>query len=195
MNLSNKWREWLMAICLGIFYLGVINRIPISYWDEMIWVGRSYFVDFYIKGDFDSRIWQTNESYDQPKLGEYAYGLWIYPKYLYEKTFSNADNLDFQSYLINHGLYFIDESFVDKYKDYFLKKLPDIVIVNATENGDRNYYLQTYGQKVLPTLDLVAYARIINILWLVLAVVAVFSLTAGELGRGLGDDDGYFLRN
>lgn len=183
---KSKWREWLIAITLGVFYIGAVGRIPVSYWDEMIWVGRSYFVDFYLKGDLSSPIWQSMASYDQPKLGEYMYGLWIYPKYLYEKSINKTEETDYPKFLIDHGLYLIEESYFDKYKEYFRKKLPEMVLLSSNESGDRYDYLETYGPNVLPAFDLVTYARKINILWLILAVVVAYKIMENGVGKYRG---------
>ena len=130
------WQSWLIAITLGFFYLGVVGRIPVSYWDEMIWVGRSYFVDYYLKGNLSSPVWQSIPSYDQPKLGEYMYGLWIYPRFLYEKAVGKTSAVDYPVYLINQGFYQINESTFNEYNGYLLKKFPEMVKFDNGENGD-----------------------------------------------------------
>jgi lysophospholipase L1-like esterase len=185
-NKGSRWRGWLIAICLGIFYLSAVGRIPVSYWDEMIWVGRSYFVDYYLKGDFQNRVWQTIASYDQPKLGEYMYGLWIYPKYVYEKVFKKTGVADYPIYLIDRGLYQINEATFGEYKEYLKTKLPELVKIDHSDQGDRSYFQQKYGDKVLPTIDLVLYARKINIFWLILAVLMAYKIFKVGLGERYG---------
>jgi len=165
----------VVGVLFGI-YNNIASKIPISYWDEMIWVGRSYFFDYYIKGDFNDRVWRSYQSYDQPKLAEYMYGAWLYPRYLSDKSKEKDLSFDYTKYLISRGYYMIDESFNGKYIEYYKQMMSQTVVVEETESGSRDYYYEKYGDRVLKTVDLVLYSRKINIVWLILTVIVVYKI-------------------
>ncbi|MEA2056541.1 MAG: hypothetical protein U9O78_02365 [Patescibacteria group bacterium] len=88
-----------------LFYLFLILA-AISFWlqgqsallhdDEYIFVGRSKFFDYYIAADFNNPLWQSFESYDVPKLGEYFYAGYL-------KLFAGNQSVD--HYLEETGFY------------------------------------------------------------------------------------------
>src|SRR3972149_10887377 len=86
---ERSWTNFIFPTILFFFliftYKNYTRTLLISYWDEIAWVGRSYFFQFYIKGDFQNKIWKSFASYDQPQFTSYVYGAWIYPLYLQEK--------------------------------------------------------------------------------------------------------------
>jgi len=77
------------------FYNNVYKKISITYWDEEAWLGRGYFFELLIKGDFNNPLWDTPLAFDQPKLTEYMYGAAIYPTYLKYKEKKTLTMLNF----------------------------------------------------------------------------------------------------
>ena len=77
----------LIFIALVFSYSFFSKKISISSYDEVYWVGTSYFFQPFIHGNFDERIWDAELAYDEPMLTRFAFGAWLYPKYLKEKKF------------------------------------------------------------------------------------------------------------
>ncbi|MDO8451453.1 MAG: hypothetical protein Q7S76_01140 [bacterium] len=153
-------------------YLRHIPRISYSYWDEMLWVGRSYFFDFFVRGDFTNNAWKTYQAYDQPKLTEYAYGAWLYPLYLKEQSKRQEQGFDYTKFLIINGFYEVDERFEQTYRSYLEEHAGEVANFLETDDGFREDYRGKYGDKSLKTLDLISHARTINAFLLSGAVVA-----------------------
>lgn len=164
-----------------IFSYGIyLKTIPVSYWDEFLWVGRSYFFEFYIHEDYKNEIWKTYESYDQPKLAEYVYGAWLYPKYLKEKQ-QNVNLYDYTQFLIKNGFYEIDETYIKTYTDY--KKNSNFIKYDIDFFGFPEDYLTKYGSNSLKTINLIYHARVLNILILSGAVIFAYFLVSHFLGK------------
>lgn len=160
-----------VLLTILIFSYGTYTKtIPVSFFDEVLWVGRSYFFQFYIHGDFKNRIWQSFTSYDQPKLAEYAFGAWLYPRYLNEIS-KNPKPFDYTRFLIKNGFYFIDENYMDTYADY--KETSNIVKFDHRDSGFPAEYVAKYGTDSLKPINLINYARILNIF--LLAGAAIFA--------------------
>jgi len=91
-----------------IFYLNYVYIIPIRYDDEASWIGRSYFFQLFIRGDFNNRLWQTELGYEETKLQQYLFGLWLYPKHIQYKKQSPDLKPDFAMFLIANNFYLIN---------------------------------------------------------------------------------------
>ena len=78
----------VLPLCLGsifyFYYRTIVNSEPVNYYDEVMWIGKSYFFDLFIH-DKTNTLWDSVYSYDQPKLVEYMFGMSVYPSYLQEK--------------------------------------------------------------------------------------------------------------
>ena len=157
--LNNLLKFYLIPLVIFLififFYLLVQKNITVSYYDEMIWTGRSYFFDFFIRKDFKNNIWKPPESSDQPKLGEYLYGAWLYKDYLIDRI--NNPELDYSKFLIKNGLYNQNLSETSQFQE--------------TDDGTSNYYLQKYGVESLKTINFIYKARKINVFLLAGAVI------------------------
>ena len=163
-------------------YASFSKEIPISYWDEMLWVGHSYFFDFFIKGDFSNPIWQSEASYDQPKLAEFSFGAWLYPHYFLDKQKSNEADFDYMKFLISRGLYLTDEPYADAYRIYHQLHNSETVNLVKTDNGFPDEYVARYGTNVLKTIHTIYQARIINFVYMALAVVMMFYIVYIRMG-------------
>jgi len=169
MNKIKIIKIWIIPIILLIIFIYLYSifskKIPVSYRDEMMWVGRSYFFDLYIKGDFDNPIWQSRYAYEQPKLAEYVYGAWLYPKYLKEKLQQNDPHFDYIKFLFRNGFYMTHGYYQNNYK---------IIDFDETFIGFHEDYLRKYGTDSINTVNTVYYARIINFFLLALAAVIFY---------------------
>lgn len=166
---------YILFFVLVFSYGSYSKTIPISFWDEIRWVGRSYFFEFFIHGNFDNRIWQLRESYDQPKLAEYAYGAWLYPLYLYLKDRSiSPQPFGYTRFLINNGFYEIDEKYMDTYADY--KNNSKVIRFDYRMSGFPEEWVAKYGESSLKSVNLIYRARILNTFLLAGAVIFAYFL-------------------
>lgn len=147
--------------------------MPVSFWDEILWVGRSYFFEFFMHGDFNNRIWQSGNAYDQPKLAEYAYGAWLYPLYLIDKA-KNPKPFDYTRFLIKNGFYEIDEYYNDTYTTY--KNNFNVIKFDNRMDGFPEEWVAKYGLGSLKPINLIYHARILNIFLLARAVIFAYFL-------------------
>ncbi|GAB4219473.1 MAG: hypothetical protein Fur009_5810 [Candidatus Microgenomates bacterium] len=161
----------VFLIILIFSYFNYGKFLPISYWDEFLWVGRSYFFDFFITRDFNDKVWQSYEAYDQPKLAEYVYGAWIYPLYIIEKT-KQKQSFSYTQFLIKNGFYEDNENFKNNYS-----KLKDNIMllkIDEKEDGYVKDWIEKYGNKIIKPLNLIYYARLLNIFLLAGAVILAY---------------------
>jgi len=162
-------KKWLIipGLLWLIFAYGYslyVYKIPVRYWDEFAWVGRSYFFDLFIRADFDNMAWRGYESYDQPKLAEYAYGAWLYPWYLRERGVKSLDS--YRQFLAKHHLYGAEAEIQEK---------------EFNDNYEYFDYLDDYVAKYRQdALEVIYQARKLNVWLLAASAVAVY-LVAGEL--------------
>ncbi len=163
-----------LFLFLSFSYLSIFKTIPFSYWDEWSWVGRSYFFQYFIHQDFSNPVWKTIHSYDQPKLGEFLYGAWLYPRYLTEKQKSKEKDFDYIKFLIFNGLYKMEECPSGYYRSY--KDKIKLIEFNEEDEGMSEYFVHKYGPQSLKTIDLISYARSINIILFALSGVIVYLL-------------------
>lgn len=172
---------YLVFILLIFGYSLFIKTIPIAYSDEFYWISKSYFFEFYTNDDFKNEIWQMNEaSYDEPKLAEYAFGAWLYPRYLYEKTNHGGSYFDYIKYLIKNGFYLTNEPYIDTYADY--QDSSNIIEYDGYENSFPEEYVAKYGIGSLKPINLIYQIRILNIFFLASAVVFAYFVVLNYAG-------------
>lgn len=164
---------FILFIVLVFSYGSYSRTIPVFFWDEILWVGRSYFFEIFIHRDFNNRIWQSREAYDQPKLAEYSYGAWLYPLYLKEKIV-NPEPYDYTRFLIQNGFYEIDENYMDTYARY--KNNHNVVRFDHRMYGFPEEWVAKYGQDSLKPINLIYYARILSIFLLAGSVIFAYFL-------------------
>lgn len=162
---------YIISLIFKISYSYYSKNIPFAHWDEIYWVGRSYFFEFFIKRDFNNRIWQSYESYDQPKLGEFFYGAWLYPLYLKEKEKSQKP-FDYTTFLIKNGFYEIDEAYTKNYTHY--KNTYKVIRFDHRMFGFPVDWVNRYGPDALKPLNLIYKARILNVFLLTCAVIFAY---------------------
>jgi hypothetical protein len=165
----------LLFVSLCNVYINKSKVIPVSLWDEMLWVGRSYFFETYLSLDFRNDVWNSFESYDQPKLAEYMYGLVLYPTYIREKeTIKNFPNPSFRNFLQSRSLYGT------------LSNVPSSAIIfQDRDSGDEDYYYHKYGERVFKTLELIYRARIINFILLSASVIIFYFIMMQHVKSGI----------
>ena len=142
-------------------YVNYQKSLPIRFWDEFLWVGRGYFFDEYLKGNFYDEKWQTHQSYDQPKVAEYYYGITLYAKYINDKKTSSVDSL---------------YNFLDKYSLIEDSNSKTKIPYKNTDSGNLDYYYQKYGPKSIETINLILEARRYNTVVLTLTAILVYFL-------------------
>ena len=177
-SFSNKNKKILTALFLFILfcitYANMYKKIPLRYWDEQAWIGRSYFFDLFVNKDIDNPLWSTYYSYNQPKLAEYMYGLVLYPRYLrYKNIYPNSDYITF---LIDNNFFEVNTNKYIAYKNKinFIDWGKDPIKVFDV---NPNLLLDKFGPDINKTIDLIYSARTINIINLSLSVVIAFILT------------------
>ena len=148
---------FLLSFVLISSYVRTAKTIPVSFFDEMLWVGRSYFFQLYIHRDFSNPAWQEYESYDQPKLGEYAFGAWLYPRYLKEAK-REKPQFSYGQFLATYGLLWSDST----------------RMFSPGDEGPPQFWAAKYGPKSLKTLDLIYYARNMNVLLLTGSIIFAY---------------------
>ena len=143
--------------------------------DEYSWIGRSFYFELLLKGDFKNKLWSTNNVDGDPKLASYIYGLFLYPDYLKEKKFKGKD-YDMVRYLIDHNFY--DDQFLNwpsryKYNKYLGKSF---VLWRASDASEQplNNLLRTYGSNFEKTIDTIFRARLGAVIFLSLSVVIAY---------------------
>lgn len=175
-----KYVLFFLALVLLPIYWWKIYSLPYGFWDEFHWVGKSYFFQFFLHHDFGNPVWQSQESYSQPKLAHYMYGVWLYPQYLVYKL-NNSKLYDYTQFLIQNGFYEIDESFMDTYASYVAKH--PIIQVDKEESGNIQYWESVYGPTIRKPLALIGYARIVNIFLLFGAVIIGYFMLVPYVNR------------
>lgn len=154
------------------FYNSQYKKIPICYWDEYYFIGQSYFFELYLKKDFKKALWQGYFSYEQPKLVEYFYGLYLYPYYL--KTKKNNQYKNYIDFLIDHNFYYTEgiENEKLKIKRNFIdwgKNPAEVTNVSAY------FLINKFGDKLEKTINLIYQVRQANVYLLSFAVVIFLS--------------------
>ena len=160
-------------------YESVSKTIPVSYWDEILWVGRSYFFENYIHRDFQNKSWQSYESYDQAKFAEYAYGAWLYPIYLNVKM-QNKKIFDYTQFLIDNGFSELDDDTRQRYSQYIINS--HIIRFDQNDEGFLKDYVAKYGSDSLKPISLVYVARMLNVLLLATAVILAYFFVLQHAG-------------
>lgn len=156
-----------------VFILGyqwISSRTPVAYWDEMLWVGRSYFFQYYLQGDFHNPVWQNYESYDQPKLAEYSYGLWLYPMYLAQKLGPQKPS-SYLQFLVQHNLYSVSPE-LKKYAPPVLHP----VVFDKKDIGFAADYMARHGAESVKAINLIYMSRVLDVVLLAGSVVIVYLL-------------------
>lgn len=152
---------------LVISYNAFSKSLPVSYWDEFLWVGRSYFFELFIERDFDNAAWETCEAYDQPKLAEYAYGAWLYPGYLVEKNYRGYTS--YAEYLIKNGFSEMNQTYCDAHPE--LKNTFSSIKYDPTMSGSPRQCVDEYGKALLKPIGIIFKARAMNIVLLAGAIL------------------------
>ena len=134
---------------------------------------EAYFFQFYLYGDFHNRIWQSYESYDQPELTEYSYGAWLYPLYIKEKK-AQSSSFDYTKFLIKNGFYEIDNYYMNTYASY--KTISNVIRFDDTASGSPAKFVAQYGSGSLKPINIIYYAREVNVLLLASAVIFAYFL-------------------
>lgn len=172
-----------LFISLVTYYVPYSQKIPISYWDEMLWVGRSYFIVPYIQGNFHSSLWRTYRSYDQPKLTEYAFGLWLYPIYVRQME-ASAQSFEYAHFLIRNGFNEVIDEAAGNIRIAYLnsQKSSRVPQINEGEKGSSSEYIAKYGLGALKPIALIHHSRILNVILLSGAITVAYFMVLQFMG-------------
>ena len=124
--------------------------------------------------NFDERIWDAELAYDEPMLTRFAFGAWLYPKYLKEKKFF-WPQFDYTTFLIMNGFYTNDSKIPSYHESYKVNK-DRIVTIEIGDVGTDSYFIEKYGANITKSLDLIWYTRKLNYFFLAVAVVVLWIL-------------------
>lgn len=173
----------LIFIFFFNFYAYYVTKVPIRFWDEHGWIGRSYFFGLFIKRDFNNPVWQTYYSYDQAKLADYLYGLILYPDYLREKNNIKDKKYDMAKFLIDNNFYQIHSPIYERYKQHRL----DFIKWGSKPFEDFDvspqYLINKYGQGFIKTINIIFTARRVNVFVLAASMVTIYFITLMVFGR------------
>ena len=179
----NKYLQ-LLLIPLSIFFIffNLYIRKATNYnsfyqWDEYPWIGRGYYLELLLNGDFDNPLWQTHGKDGDPKLTSYIYGLSLYPFYLQEKKIREKD-YDMVKFLIEHNMFvdwLMNPYSAEKYTKY-IAKLPNFIHWERSEAHGKTFYdlINKHGPNFEKTIFLIMKARIMAVIFMTLSVVIVY---------------------
>lgn len=176
-NYPKKLIAAILFLVFFSFYLYRLPSQPLVRWDELFWIGKSYFFELMIKGDIKNELWQSVFSYDQPKLGELLFGAYFYPQYLtYKQKIAQPDYAYWQ-YLIDHNFFESEwESLNPEYKQVYKNNNPNYIHWETDDTTPPVDYIARYGANFIPTHSLLIQARQLNALLLALSVGVIFLL-------------------
>ena len=161
-------------------YYGYTKTIEFSFYDEWLWVSRSYFYELLIKGDYKAEAWSRIESYDQPKLAELLYGAWLYPRYLRSEDGKNG--FGYGKWLSKNGLGYT-VYYNDDY-DEFNKSNKVSYVLDWNDGLVLGDMIAKYGNGIEPTLNVLRYARYLNVILLAINFLIIWRI-GKELMRGI----------
>jgi hypothetical protein len=142
----------------------------------MYWVATSYHFDYFIRHDLSPEIWNDIGAYDHPKLAQYSYGMLLYSNYIKEKNKDREKSLTYTQYLVSQGVFIEWKAFLDQAR-YREKLGADIAHFKRIDSGDKNYFIQSYGNQSEKTFDFIQHARYINVLYMTASVIIVFFIS------------------
>lgn len=149
----------------------------------MLWVGRSYFIIPFIQGDFHANLWQTYRSYDQPKLTEYMFGLWLYPLYV-DQMDTSAQSFEYAYFLIRNGFNEVINEATGNTRVAYLnsQKSSGVPQINESEKGSPSEYVAKYGLGVLKPIALIHHSRMLNAILLSGAITVAYFMVLQFMG-------------
>jgi hypothetical protein len=175
----NKILLFVLTICLSFIYFRYSKNIPFSYYDEFWWVNDSYLAQYYFNGDFTNPVWNSNDAIDQPMMTRLIFAASLYPKYIKEKSqislTSKRVDYTFSKFLINNGFLYSETNNAVNY-EYYLDNIKRFALVDYDFVGFESDFIDKYGKSVSYPLELVKTIRMVNSLFLALAIVILFRI-------------------
>lgn len=152
------------------YYSRIVPKIPLQHYDEYEWIARSYFFDLFIKGDFANPLWSDYRGYEQAKLGEYYYGLLLYPTYLKEKERKGNSTYRYWQFLADHYFFSLSGK---EYEDYKIR-IPNFINWRYYDSDIVLLLTDKYGSNFSKISDLIFKARRVNVWVTALTVIVVY---------------------
>jgi hypothetical protein len=152
--------------------------------DEMVWVGRGFYLDVFLKGDVFNPLWRTEKIDGDPRLSSYLFGAWIYPRYLHERT-QGSTMLDYmaQNYVINS--WYIPGGLDGKIDPIPLT--PQRTMIEWDNYRDKNFEKEhlysEYGEDIQLGIDLIQHARGMSALFLAGSVIVFYFILIRLFGN------------
>lgn len=144
-----------------LYYNKIISVLP-YHPDEYQYTARSYFLELFIKKDFENPLWQSHYSYDQPKLSYYVFGI-VLSKF-------DLINNNLTNHLHEHELY---QNLSRKTPYYF-----DLLKLLAPfQNRNLSTITNFCTIPLCKSIPIILEIRVINVILLSLVVVLVFHIT------------------
>ena len=170
-----------ILIPIAVFFLFFIvyskkslNLNSIFYIDEYSWVGRGYYFDLLLKGDFNNKLWNVYGFDGDPKMNSYIYGLANYSSYLRNKK----PGQDMFQYLIDNNLFtgwLQSKANIKPYTQYLINNKNFIFWQRNEANGKTLIsLLNQFGPEFEKTLQLILNARKFAIVFFCLSVVFAY---------------------
>lgn len=159
------------------YYFSQYQKIPISYWDEYEWVGRSYFFELFVKNDTKNPLWKGLYSYDQPMLTHYLQGAILYPLYKYQKK-TKGETYGYVKFLVDNNFYEAEGLNYENYKS----KVLGYIAWTPQDTGTAEELTLKFGDNFQKTIGLIFAARKANIFLLSGSVLLVYLITLISAG-------------
>jgi len=164
----------IFIVFFVIYSKKAVNSNSLYYYDEYSWIGRGYYFELLINGDFNNKLWEVYNVDADPKLASYIYGLANYPTY--KKV--NKKNYDMFQFLIDKNMFapeFQSERNISSYIKYYQQKKDYLYWNKAEANGlTINKLVQKYGLGIEESLKLILRARKIAVIFFCLSILTVY---------------------
>lgn len=167
-----------------LYFYSFYQTVYIEYYDEHVWIGRSYVVDSIAKLNFKSYLFDSVYAYDNQTLPELFYGILLYPDYL-KAAKGKSQDYDYIKFLIDNNFFEggEDKVIVEKYQSYIQENEE---FINWQGSDDEATRLRSkFGQNFERTLQIIFKARRANIIVLSLSVVVLYLTLMKIYNRGI----------
>lgn len=165
----------LFSISFWAYKSKALSGDALYFYDEHAWVGRSFYVELILKGDFNNPLWKTYLIDGDPKIAPYVYGLALFPDYISAKR-TMGESYDMVKYLIDNNIYerrFINPELRQKYDEYADSHILRWKLKDA-DGLSFNYLIGEYGESFQKTVAVIMKARLAAVSFLSLSVVLVY---------------------
>lgn len=152
----------VLLVSLFLILLNTSKKVSI-HCDEASSIGRGYFLELLVKGDFQNKLWRSYYSFDQPMITSYVYGALLYPAYL------QSSSKNYLSFLISNG--FTQGPGAPKISCYEIAtRLNTFSNLSSAELGQ-------IQDPLVKTLPFIGYIRFWNAFFLTISTYVVYKIS------------------